>query len=127
MGDKIRNFTDLHVWQKAHILVQQIYEITSSFPKEEVFGLTSQIRRASISVTSNIAEGFGRSTAKDKSHFYMMAQASLSEVQNQLLVAKDIHYIPEKSFNILYTDSIVVARMLNALIQKTRLFPASRF
>lgn len=87
---KVKNFTDLKVWQQGHKLVVDIYDVTKLFPRDELFCLTTQIRRAIISFTSNIAEGFSRSTAKDKAHFYSIALGSLTEVQNQLLIAKDL-------------------------------------
>lgn len=92
-GKKIRSFTDLHAWQKAHELVLEVYKITKYFPREEQFGLTNQIRRASISVSSNLAEGFSRRSYKEKIQFYSMALGSTTEVQNQLLIAKDVDYI----------------------------------
>lgn len=96
--DKIKSFTDLIAWKEAHKLVLMIYKTSNSFPKSEVFGLTSQIRRSSVSVSSNIAEGFSRNYAKDKLQFYYIAQGSLTEVQDQLLVARDIHYIDKMKF-----------------------------
>ncbi|OGF28973.1 hypothetical protein A2477_04125 [Candidatus Falkowbacteria bacterium RIFOXYC2_FULL_47_12] len=95
----MRHFTDLQAWQKNHTLVLEIYRITKQFPKDELFGLVSQIRRAVVSITSNIAEGFGRYYFKDKSRFYVMARGSSTEVQNQLIIAKDLGYITEDSFN----------------------------
>ena len=99
MQTKIRHFTDLQAWQKNHTLVLEIYRITKQFPKDELLGLVSQIRRAVVSITSNIAEGFGRYYFKDKSRFYVMARGSSTEVQNQLIIAKDLGYITEDSFN----------------------------
>lgn len=90
---KIQSFTDLYAWQAGHKLVLSIYEVTQKFPKEELFGLTNQLRRAAVSITSNIAEGFSRSSYKEKSQFYSMALGSLTEIQNQLLIAKDIKYL----------------------------------
>jgi len=89
---KIKSFTDLKAWQEAHKLVLMIYKISKSFPKEEIFGLTSQIRRAAISITSNIAEGFSRKSYLEKIQFYFTSLGSLSEVQSQLLIAKDVNY-----------------------------------
>lgn len=74
---KIQSFHDLRVWQESHSLVVCVYKTTKSFPKEELFGLTNQIRRASVSITSNLAEGFGRETIKDRVHFYIMSLGSL--------------------------------------------------
>lgn len=92
---KIKSFTDLNTWKEAHKLVLLIYKITKQFPHEEQFGLTNQIRRAVVSITSNIAEGFSRSSYKEKSQFYSISLGSLTEVQNQLLIARDLKYITQ--------------------------------
>lgn len=89
------NFTDLHVWKESEKLVVLVYNLTKKFPKEEVFGLTSQLRRASISVTSNIAEGFGRRSLKEKNNFYNISIGSLYEIESQLMASKDIGYVSE--------------------------------
>ena len=89
----IKSFTDLIVWQKGHALVLEIYKITSFFPKEELYGLTSQIKRAIISVTSNLAEGFVRHSKKEKVQFYYVSLGSITEVQNHLIIARDLHFI----------------------------------
>jgi four helix bundle protein len=81
---KIRSFTDLDAWKKGHELVLMVYKITKSFPNEEVFGLTIQMRRSAVSSTSNIAEGFSRHTHKEKIQFYSIALGSVTELQNQL-------------------------------------------
>lgn len=118
---KIKSFTDLHVWQEGHKLVLVIYTVTKSFPKEEQFGLTNQLRRACVSVTSNIiAEGFSRGSYKEKLQFYSMALGSLTEVQNQLLIAKDIVYISKDQFDSLAQQTIVINKLLNGIIKKTK-------
>lgn len=81
-GLKIKSFTDLQAWKEGHKLVLLIYEMTDDFPKKEVYALASQMQRAAVSFTSNIAEGFSRQTDKDKSHFYIMALGSTTELQN---------------------------------------------
>ena len=88
-------FENLDVWKKSRILVKRIYEITRSFPNEEKFGLTSQIRRASISISSNLAEGSSRQSLKDQARFSIMAYGSLMEVLNQLILANDLEYISQ--------------------------------
>ena len=90
---KITSFTDLHSWQIGHELVLSIYKITTDYPKAELFALTTQMRRASVSITSNIAEGFSRSSWKEKYQFYSMALGSVTELENQLLISRDIGYI----------------------------------
>lgn len=92
-------FEKLNVWQNARTLTHEIYSITSMFPKREDFGITNQIRRAAVSICSNIAEGLGRSTIKDRQHFYRIAYASLMEVLNQLLISSDLGYIKEEELN----------------------------
>jgi four helix bundle protein len=92
---RIKSFTDLHSWQEGHKLVLAVYELTKKFPEDEKFGLVSQMRRAAVSVTSNIAEGFSRDSYADKKHFYVMSHGSLTELQNQLLIARDVKYIKE--------------------------------
>ena len=88
----------MYAWQESHKLVLSIYSITKEFPKEEVFGLTSQMQRSAISVTSNIAEGFGRQGYKEKVQFYYLAQGSLTELKNQIITAKDIGYLNVDNF-----------------------------
>jgi four helix bundle protein len=117
LNKKLETFHDLKVWQKGHDLVINIYEITKNFPKEEQFGLTNQIRRASVSITSNITEGFGRRSPKDKTHFYIMASGSLNEVRNQILISKDINYLSKKDWEMLDEKIITVSKMLNSLIR----------
>ena len=123
----IESFTDLNAWKKAHKLVLMIYKITKDFPKEEMFGLTNQIRRAVISITSNIAEGFSRQTYKEKIQFYFIAKSSLTEVQNQLLIARDINYINKQDFNDIANQSVVVHKLLNGLIKKSKDIQNSKF
>jgi four helix bundle protein len=120
MESKIKCFYDLKVWVEAHKLVIIIYKTSISFPREEIFGLTNQIRRASVSITSNIAEGFGRESMKDRIHFYTMALGSLYEVQNQLIISRDVNYIKEKEWYDLETQVILVGKMLNGLIKKSK-------
>ena len=92
MENKNYSFEKLIVWQKAHSLVLEIYKMTKEFPKEEIYGLTSQIRRASVSISANIAEGFGRRGAKDKLRFYNISKALLNEVRYFLILSNDLNY-----------------------------------
>lgn len=89
-------FEKLTVWHDARILAKMIYSATQSYPKSEIFGLSSQLRRASISVSSNLVEGSGRKFPKDQSRFYEIAYASLLEVLNQLIVSVDLGFLPEE-------------------------------
>ncbi len=119
-NQKITSFTKLQVWQKAHLLVLGVYKNTKSFPKPEQFGLTNQICRAVVSITSNIAGGFSRQTKADKVHFYHIALGSCTEVQDQLIIAKDLHFISADNFKQLADLSIEVHKLLNASIKAIR-------
>jgi four helix bundle protein len=114
------NFKKLLIWQKSMSLITKIYISTNNFPKEEAFGLTSQIRRSSISIPSNIAEGFGRESNKDFLRFLNISIGSLFEMQTQLEIAKNISYLNEDEFNNLYEDSREVERMLVSFINKLK-------
>ena len=116
----IHTFKDLIAWQKSHTLVLGIYAATKQFPKDEMFGLTNQVRRAAVSIISNIAEGFGRRPTADRTHFYDMARASLHEVQAQLLVARDVGYLTENVHESLDSKSIECHKLLTGLINKTK-------
>lgn len=114
---KIRCFKDLDAWKEGHKLVIEIYKITKNFPKEEMFGLTNQLKRTAVSVTSNIAEGFSRKSLKEKIQFYSMAKASNTELQNQLLIAKDVGYLSREKFEKLEEQSIRVNKLISGLIR----------
>ncbi|PJA39073.1 four helix bundle protein [candidate division WWE3 bacterium CG_4_9_14_3_um_filter_39_7] len=116
----MQSFKDLTTWQEGHKLVLTIYKLTSEFPSKESYSLTDQIRRAVVSVTSNIAEGFGRQTLKEKVQFYYMAKGSLSEVHNQIIIAHDILYMDAKCFSEIEEQIMTVGRLLTGLINKTK-------
>lgn len=107
-------------WQEGHKLVLQVYQLTKLWPKEELFGLISQIRRATVSITSNIAEGFSRNTWKDKSQFYFIALGSVTEAQNQLLIARDLGYLKNEEFRITADMSVVINKLVNGLIKSLK-------
>jgi four helix bundle protein len=117
----IRSFTDLNTWKKGHLLVIQVHSLLKSFPKEQQFVLVSQMSRASISITSNIAEGFSRLSNKEKTQFYYIAQGSLTELQNQLLISRDLGYISTKEFIETAQETVVVHKLLSGLIKHARL------
>ena len=117
---KIQSFTDLNAWKEGHKLVIDIYKITKHFPSEEKFGLTDQIRRCSVSITSNIAEGFSRRTTKDKAQFYYMSLGSLTELQNQLIIVRDINYVTKKDFDLLAAQTVVVSKLINGMIKHVK-------
>jgi four helix bundle protein len=118
--NKIKSFTDLNTWKEGHKLVLMIYKITRKFPKEEKYSLVDQMRRAVVSITSNIAEGFSRKSYTEKLQFYCMSQGSLTELQNQILVARDVGYLNNSDFELLATQAVVVHKLISGLIKKTK-------
>lgn len=121
MGEKIRSFSDLKTWQEGHQLVLMIYKITDEFPKNEIFNLTSQMRRCVTSITSNIAEGFSRKSSKEKSQFYYVALSSLTELQNQLIISRDLNYFQKEMFNQLSEQTIKVQKLVNGLVKSSKI------
>lgn len=113
----MKTYTELFVWQKSMELVTNIYRDTQSFPKEEVYGLTSQIRRCAVSIPSNIAEGFGRKSQQDFIRFLKISMGSLFELQTQLRISKNIGFLNESRFNALFEETREVERMLSSFIQ----------
>jgi len=118
---KISHFYDLYVWKEGHKLVLLIYKAVERLPSKEQFILGSQMLRAVISITSNIAEGFGRQGLKEKIQFYSMAKASLTELQNQLLICKDVGYLTNQKYELVWNQTVIVHKMLNALIKSLRI------
>lgn len=118
---KIKSFSDLIAWQERHALVLMIYEELKFFPDEERFGLISQMQRAVISITSNIAEGFSRQSYADKIRFYYIAQGSVTELQNQIIISKDLKYINNEKFNKIIQKLICVHKLINGLIKGARI------
>jgi four helix bundle protein len=116
----MKNFHDLMVWQRAHDFVLKLYRSTKAFPREEIYGLTSQIRRAAVSVPSNIAEGCGREGDRELARFCQIAMGSASEAEYQLLLAHDLGYMESKEYQELNQQLCEVKRMLNGFIQKLR-------
>ena len=118
--DKIVKFTDLNAWKESHKLVLGVYKLTKTFPSHEQFALTSQMRRAVVSISSNVAEGFSRHTKADKLHFYTMSHGSLTEIQNQLLVSRDVGYASVNDIQVLADQTITVDKLLNGLMKALR-------
>jgi four helix bundle protein len=112
----VRHYSDLIAWQKAMDLVVLVYNRTECFPQREVFGLTNQVRRAAVSVPSNIAEGQGRLTTKDFLHFLSVARGSLQEAETQLLIASRLNFLAEDGKERLIAGTTEVARILNGLM-----------
>lgn len=120
-GDgKIIYFTDLVAWKEAHKLVLFIYKLTKDFPKEEMFGLVNQMRRCVVSITSNIAEGFSRNSYKEKTQFYCIALGSVTELQNQLMISRDVKYINTVTCNQVLEMCVIVHKLLNGLIKSSK-------
>jgi len=117
---KIKSFTDLDAWKEGHKLVLIIYKTTKKFPKKELFCLVSQMRRCAISITSNIAEGFSRQSFQEKVRFYSISLGSITELQNQLLVAKDVNYLTPNQFQEIANQSIKAHKIVNGLIKKSK-------
>jgi len=114
-------YQDLIVWQKARAFATEIYRATEDFPKAEIYGLTSQLRRAAVSIASNIAEGQGRLTVGEFRHFLGQARGSLLELETQLTIAVDLHFLTCAEFETLEGHSSEVPRLLNGLIESLKL------
>lgn len=115
MSTKIESFEDLEAWQIAHKLALEVYRASKKFPKEELYCLVSQVRRAALSITSNIAEGFSRFHFNDKIRFYFNARGPVSEVKNCLILSKDLGYIIQSDCEALLLDSDKVMKLINGL------------
>jgi four helix bundle protein len=116
----MQDFRNLIVWQRAHELVLGVYRATRMFPKEELFCLTSQLRRACISIPSNIAEGCGRGGDAEFCRFLQIAMGSACEAEYQLLLARDLTYVNEQDYETVNGLTVEVKRMLASLIQKLK-------
>ena len=116
----IRSYRDLEVWQRGVDLVERIYTLTPSFPSEEKFGLTAQIRRAAVSIPSNIAEGWGRDSTKEYVRFVRIARSSLFEVETQLIIAHRLGYLNEDALKTSLQETEVESRMLLSLIRSLK-------
>lgn len=116
---KIKDFYQLDAWKESRKLVVMVYKETESFPKEERYGTTGQLRRAVISITANIAEGFGRYHYADKIRFYHQARGSAKEVQNFVLLGKDLGYLRENVASDLWQQTKAVEKLINGLIRAT--------
>jgi len=116
----MKDFRQLKVWEKSHQLALAVYKATKEFPKEELYGLTSQIRRASMSIPTNIAEGCGRHTDADFARFLQMAMGSASETEYQLILAHDLDFLSNNSYEQLHNEAEEVKRMLASLLKTLR-------
>ena len=116
----MRDFRDIQVWQKAHLLVLAIYQVTMSFPSEEKFGLISQMRRAGVSIPANIAEGCGRTGDAQLAQFMQISMGSASELEYHLLLAHDLKLLPTPEYQRLQDQTLEVKRMLAAFLKQLR-------
>jgi four helix bundle protein len=119
----VTKFTDLVAWQEGHKLVLNIYSLTKKFPKDELFSLTNQMRRAVVSITSNIAEGFSRYSKLEKRQFYTISKGSLTEIENQLIIARDIGYINDSQYSNAEGQTIVVGKLITSLLKYINSLP----
>lgn len=115
----MRTFKDLMVWQDSVIFATTIYNVTTLFPKDEVYGLTSQLRRASVSIASNLAEGSKRGSKKEFAHFIRIAQGSGAEIETQLFISKNLGYIKEEDLLKLINELESIMKMLTGLLKTT--------
>ena len=116
----MRDFREIKVWAKAHLLTIEVYRVTTTFPREEIYGITSQLRRASASIGANIAEGFGRGGDKELARFLQIGMGSASEVEYHILLARDLNLINKKIYDDLEDRLVEVKRMLTSLLLKVR-------
>ncbi|MGD9855015.1 MAG: four helix bundle protein [Planctomycetaceae bacterium] len=116
----MKDFRDLQVWQKAHHLALQVYLVTKSFPKDELYSLTSQLRRSTVSVPSNIAEGCGREGDAELARFLQIAMGSASEAEYQIILARELGYLPTNDANELISSFQEVKRMISGLLRRLR-------
>ena len=116
----MQDFRDLKVWEKSHQLVLRVYKVSAGFPKDELYGLTSQIRRSSASVPTNIAEGCGRGGNAELGRFLQIAMGSASEVEYQLLLSHDLGFMNSPQYNSLARQAVEIKRMLAVLLQRVR-------
>lgn len=116
----MRNHEDLEVWQKAHSFTIKLYRATETFPRSEMFGLTSQVRRAAGSIGANLAEGCGRWSDAELARYVQIAMGSAGELQNHLRLARDLEFLSQSEYNLLLKNLTSVRQMLTALLQSVR-------
>ncbi|WP_420154463.1 four helix bundle protein [Siphonobacter sp.] len=110
-------YTELTIWKECRKLTAEVYRVTRDFPKEELFGLTNQMRRCAVSIPSNLAEGCGRNHAKDSLQFFFISRGSLYELETQIYIASDQNYIPESEVNALLSQLSICKKLLNGFIK----------
>lgn len=112
------SYTDLDVWKESRTLVKIVYEVVSQYPREELFGLQSQIKRSSVSIPSNIAEGCGRNSRKESLQFFYIARGSAYELETQLYLSFDLNFLSEENLNLLLNKLQTVRMLLSGLINR---------
>jgi four helix bundle protein len=115
MKEKVLSYKDLIVWQKSISLIKLIYALTSKFPTNETYILSAQLKKAGISISSNIAEGFGRRSSKEKQQFYLIAYGSALEIETQLYIANELKFVSQKGFTEAEAALLEIIKMLNKL------------
>jgi four helix bundle protein len=120
MQHKIVTFMDLEAWKKSHALVVEIYKLTKRFPRDEMFGIVNQMRRSAVSITSNIAEGFSRQSSRERLQFNTIARGSLTELQNQLIISRDVGYISAQEFDHVTAMSRDAHKLITGLVRHDR-------
>jgi len=116
----MKDFRSLKVWEKAHALTLAVYKATETFPKQELYSLTNQIQRAAVSIPANIAEGCGKDSDAELKRYFTIAMGSASELEYLLLLAHDLGYLQENSYQPMQNDLVETRKMLNAFIQKLK-------
>jgi four helix bundle protein len=116
----MKDFRSLKVWEKSHELTLQVYKATDSFPKHELYGVTSQIRRAAVSVPTNIAEGCGKDSDGELKRYFLIAMGSASELEYLLILARDLNYLTDGDYKEMQIQLIEIRKMLNAFIQRLK-------
>jgi four helix bundle protein len=116
----MKDFRSLKVWEKAHLLTLKIYKATEDFPKHELYGVTSQIRRAVASIPTNIAEGSGKDGDAELKRYFLIAMGSSSELEYLLLLAHDLNYLADDNYQEMSAELVEIRKMLNAFIQKLK-------
>ncbi|MGD0572854.1 MAG: four helix bundle protein [Sedimentisphaerales bacterium] len=117
MAAKIKSFQDLEIWKRSMKLVEEIYNLTRAFPKDEIYGLTSQLRRSAVSIPSNMAEGFARFHNKEYRQFLYVSLGSCAELTTQLVIASRLQYAPEKIISVMIDETEQISKMTMALIK----------
>jgi four helix bundle protein len=120
-----QDYKNLDIWKKSHELVVRLYKLTESFPNTERYRIIDQLLRAAVSIPTNIAEGSGRSTNKDKIHFLIISRGSVSEVEYLLFLSRDLKYINEEEYKILYSEITEIGKMLNGFINYLKTKPVN--